>query len=103
LFDTSNAESIFEGGGGNAIFIMDEHGAIYASKIHHRGKFHHSSFLAGQSVASAGEIVAENGVIKKITRRKGHYQPTLSQSEQFLKKLNSKGVNMDKIGITGGF
>jgi len=103
LFDTSNAESIFEGGGGNAIFVMDEYGSIYASKIHFRGKFHHSSFLAGQPVASAGEIVVENGIVKKITRRSGHYQPTLKQSEQFIKKLNDNGVIMDKIEITGGF
>jgi len=103
LFDTSNAESIFVGGGGSAIFVMDKYGSIYASKIHHRGKFHHSSFLAGQPVASAGEVVVENGVVKELTRRSGHYQPTLEQSKQFLKKLNSHGVDVDKIDISGGF
>jgi len=103
LFDTSDAESIFIGGGGSAIFVMDEYGSIYASKIHHRGKFHHSSFLAGQPVASAGEVVVENGVVKELTRRSGHYQPTLEQSKQFLKKLNNHGVDVDRIDISGGF
>ena len=43
LFDTASAHSAF-GGSGNAIFIMDESGNIYASTVHSVGKFHHSSF-----------------------------------------------------------
>jgi len=102
LFDTANAQSAF-GGKGNAIFVMDGHGSIYASTVHSPGKFHHSSFLSGQPVASAGEIVVKKGVIKEVTRRSGHYQPTSEQLEQFTHNLKENGVNMKKVNIGAGF
>lgn len=102
LFDTANTRSAF-GGKGNAIFVMDEHGSIYASTVHSPGKFHHSSLLSGQPVASAGEIVVENGALKEVTRRSGHYQPTSEQLEQFSHNLNNSGVNMNNVNIGAGF
>jgi len=102
LFDSSAARSAF-GGQGNAIFIMDEYGSIYASTVHSPGKFHHSSFFAGQPVASAGEIVVDNGVLRTVTRRSGHYQPTSEQLDQFLQKLDGNGVNLNKVNVGAGF
>jgi hypothetical protein len=37
--------------------------------------FHHSSFLAGEPVASAGEIRAKNGVLELVSNASGHYEP----------------------------
>ncbi len=102
LFDTSAAKSAF-GGQGNAVFVMDKYGSIYASSVHSPGKFHHSSFLAGQPVASAGEIVVDNGVLRAVTRRSGHYQPTAEQLEQFLQKLGGSGINLNKVNVGAGF
>lgn len=102
LFDTSSASSAF-GGDGNAIFVMDESGNIYASSLHAVGKFHHSSFLSGQPVASAGEIVVDKGVIKEITRRSGHYQPTEEQLDQFLHRLDQSGIDLTEVNVGAGF
>ncbi|WP_271729868.1 deaminase domain-containing protein [Aquimarina algiphila] len=44
---------------------MSEDGKIYISKYNEFGKFHHSSFLSGQSIAAAGEIKIDNGIIKR--------------------------------------
>ena len=103
LFDTSDASSVFGGGGGRAIFVMDEAGNVYASKVQSVGKFHHSSFLSGRPVASAGEITVENGVIREITRRSGHYQPTAKQLNQFVSQLFDEGINTGPINIGDGF
>jgi hypothetical protein len=102
LFDTTDASS-FASGKGNAIFVMDELGNIYASKAHPIGKFHHSSFMSGQPVAAAGEIAVKNGVITSITRRSGHYQPTSYYQNQFLYELVVRGVDLMNIVLGDGF
>jgi hypothetical protein len=102
LFDTSDAKTLFEGSG-NAIFVMDEFGTIYASKVQEVGLFHHSSFLSGQPIASAGELVVERGVIREITRRSGHYQPTAEQLNQFVEVLNKSGVDINGINVGAGY
>ena len=102
-FDTSDASSVFAGGRGKAIFVMDEHGSIFASKTQSVGKFHHSSFLSGKPVAGAGELSAKNGYIDTITRRSGHYQPTQEHMSQVVSQLRSGGVNVDAIKIETGF
>ena len=102
-FDTSGASSVFSGGKGSAIYVMDGNGNIFASKTQTVGKFHHSSFLAGEPVASAGEITVKDGYIKAITRRSGHYQPTEAQSNQLLTQLRTNGVDMSGIVTKAGF
>jgi hypothetical protein len=82
---------------------MDENGKIIASKVHSIGKFHHSSFLSGQPVASAGEISVEQGVVREITRRSGHYKPTAEQLNQFLERLNNAGVDLRNVNTGAGY
>jgi len=102
-FDTSDASSVFGGGEGSAIFVMDKSGNIYASKTQTVGKFHHSSFLSGDAVATAGEISVKDGNITQITRRSGHYQPEEEHMGQFVDKLKSSGIDVSKIDIKQGF
>ena len=81
LFDT--AKSVNKGIDGEikltnkSIFVMSENGKIYISKSNEYGKFHHSSFLAGEKVAAAGEIVIKKGVVKLINNCSGHYTPNI--------------------------
>jgi hypothetical protein len=103
LFDTKSASSVFPDGGGKAIFVMDEYGNIYASKMQAVGEFHHSSFLAGKPVAAAREISIENGVVKEITRRSGHYMPSEKHLNQFVTELRSQGVSTETVKIGSGF
>ncbi|MFN7938675.1 MAG: hypothetical protein U0R19_35425 [Bryobacteraceae bacterium] len=82
-FDTSGNKTLFSGIGW-AIFVVDMEGRLYCGD-HEEGKFHHSTFLAGGAVQAAGELVAENGEIKVVTAKSGHYTPGVDQMLQFLK------------------
>jgi hypothetical protein len=92
-FETRQASTAFEVNKGRAIFVMDAQGSIYISNEQTRGKFHHSSFLAGQPVAAAGDIRIENGVITAISRKSGHYRPTLEQLNQVVQQLADQNVS----------
>lgn len=98
LFDTAASETATETG--KSIFVMDEMGNIYASPHQERGQFHHSSFLSGAPVAAAGELVAEQGVVKQVSNGSGHYQPDQSYTHQFVEQLWRKGAQgTDKINV----
>jgi hypothetical protein len=92
LFDSSAGKTAF-GAQGKAIFVMDHDGKMYASLYNVTGKFHHSSFLAGQPVAAAGEIEVHNGVVVNVSRKSGHYRPTEAQLSQVAQNLNSHGIS----------
>jgi len=82
-FDTKGNSTLFSGLGW-AIFVVDMDGKLYCGD-HVEGKFHHSTFLAGGAVQSAGELAAEAGEIKVVTAKSGHYTPGMEQMTQFLK------------------
>jgi len=62
-------------GNGWAIFVVSPTGKLYSAS-HILGKLHHSSFLGGRPVMAAGEVVSEDGVIKVLTAKSGHYRPS---------------------------
>ena len=98
LFDTTNSKT--DAVKGKSVFVMDEKGNIYASPHQKRGKFHHSSFLAGGPVAAAGELTAKHGVVTQVSNGSGHYQPDQSFTHQFVEQLRRKGAqNTDKMDI----
>jgi hypothetical protein len=103
LLDTTNAETAFAGGGGKGIFVMDEFGNIYQSNYQVRGKFHHSSLVAGRPVSASGELAVERGVLKGITRRSGHYQQGPEYLDQFMAELGERGVDLSNVAIGAGF
>jgi len=61
------------------------------------------SFLAGQPVASSGELTVKNEVLKAVSSRSGHYQPRPSHQQQFFDKLIGDGIDMNKIDTSKGF
>jgi hypothetical protein len=99
LFDTSTA-SPGHSGKPSAIFVVDEDGYFYASNYHEEGKFHHSSFFAGDPVAAAGELTVENGVLKGFTDQSGHYLPTYEYTQQAVDILASQGIDMSGVATT---
>ena len=96
LFDTRTAQTAHSGNG-RAIFVMDEQGRIYASTYQEVGQFHHSSLLAGRPVTAAGELVVENGVLKVVSNRSGHYRPPPEINEQIFRSLEVQGVDISRI------
>lgn len=100
LFDTSGATSLYTPSGGKAIFVMDENGRIFANLYQQYGKFHHSSMVAGEPVASAGELAVKSGEILEISRKSGHYQPDELLNKQIIKELQRRGMDTSKIKET---
>jgi hypothetical protein len=100
-FDTADHFSKFSGKG-FAIFVMNGHGDFY-SESHKVGKFHHSSFLPGVPVASAGEISIRAGKVVKVTSKSGHYRPTSLEMVQVLQELESNGVDLATVDYFQGW
>ncbi|MEN3943378.1 hypothetical protein WJU23_18905 [Prosthecobacter sp. SYSU 5D2] len=112
---TGAVNARLDGGGMEAgeehIFVMDGAGEIYAkeaqaalSQKDETGRgvhVHHSSFLAGEDVAGAGEMkVGQDGFLKEVTDRSGHYKPGEAQTTQTLSELETKGVNLNNVKFT---
>jgi hypothetical protein len=99
-FDTSNGVSAFgAGSSGRAIFVMDEHGNLYASLEQEYRRFHHSSFFGGEEVAGAGELIVRDGKIELITDHSGHYLPGRTLTQQVLDQLESQGITIDPSNV----
>jgi len=90
--DTSNMVTFFSGPG-HAIFVMSATGNIHVSS-HSVGHRHHSSLLAGQNVAGAGELQASKGNITWLSNKSGHYRPSVAHLLQILHQLQKGGVAM---------
>jgi hypothetical protein len=69
---TMTRETHFSGLGWG-IFVCSAKGDLFVA-THKVGEFHHSTLLAGGSVAAAGEIVIDAGIIKMISSKTGHYR-----------------------------
>jgi hypothetical protein len=78
---TQNNETVVSGKGW-AIFVVDLDGNLYLGS-HILGVFHHSSFLSGKPVLAAGEILVDNGIIKVVTCKSGHYRPSFNEMKTF--------------------
>lgn len=114
--DATGAQNMRLGGdslerGGEHIFVMDGEGQVFAKEAQAalsqmddtaRGvHVHHSSFLAGEAVAGAGEMKVDNqGFVNEITDRSGHYKPGENQTTQTLNELENQGVNLNNVKFT---
>ena len=98
IIDTSKSRTI-KSGSGVGIFVMSPKGRIYLSQRHAVGKFHHSSFLKGGPVATAGEISIINGKIKMINNRSGHYYPSEKSLDQLMIELKDRSFDTKDINI----
>lgn len=80
------------------IFAMDLADNLYVNKKV-KGRFHHSCFLAGARVRSAGRIVIEDGVLKAISPTSGHYRPTVESVHYVLVVLKLAGIDTSQVRI----
>ena len=90
-FDTTYADPTGITGRRAAIFVVSGSGDLYASNQNKVFLFHHSTILAGDPVAAAGEVQASKGIISVITNCSGHYKPdkdvTKTQVTKILKDM----------------
>lgn len=102
---------------GERIFVMDEIGQFYAAdeglakRPGPNGKMvsprdaqgaaisvHHSGFLRGGDVASAGMLTTDQqGHLKKVSNKSGHYRPEDAQVHQGFEALEHYGVDLDNV------
>jgi hypothetical protein len=81
-FDTADLVT-HASGPGKAIYVMSKLGNLHVSR-HSVGYRHHSSLLAGQKTAAAGELEVTAGKLLWISNKSGHYRPNLKHFLQVL-------------------
>ena len=90
-------------GKGWAIFVVDYDLTFYAGP-HAVDEFHHSSFLAGDAVASAGEIAVDNGTVVGVTNKTGHYKAGPAELHRSLLLLErDAGVDLSTVAVSDPF
>lgn len=97
-FSTAAMGSNFSGPG-YGIFVMDTEGHMYADS-HKVGLVHHSSFLAGGDVASAGELKVDNGQLKHVTNKTGHYKAEMPHLAQAVERFQNWGISPDSYEVS---
>ncbi|KAJ8899993.1 hypothetical protein K2173_024104 [Erythroxylum novogranatense] len=78
------------------IFVLSTSKTLYIGQKS-KGKFQHSSFLAGGATLSAGRIAAENGIIKAVWPHSGHYLPTEENFQEFMSFLKEHNIDLTNI------
>ncbi|KAI3688083.1 hypothetical protein L1987_81790 [Smallanthus sonchifolius] len=78
------------------IFVLSTSYILYVGKKH-KGKFQHSSFLAGGATLSAGQLVVIDGILKAVWPHSGHYHPTEENFDTFMSFLEQHQINVQTI------
>ncbi|KAL0333759.1 UNVERIFIED_CONTAM: IQ domain-containing protein IQM4 [Sesamum angustifolium] len=75
------------------IFVLSTTRTFYVGQKQ-KGKFQHSSFLAGGAITAAGRLVAHGGVLEAIWPYSGHYLPTEENFNEFISFLEENSVDL---------
>ncbi|EST07659.1 hypothetical protein PSEUBRA_002752 [Kalmanozyma brasiliensis GHG001] len=81
------------------IFVTDLSYNLYIG-IKQRGRFQHSSLLAGSLVTVAGVLKIKDGVIVSIYPWSGHYRSSSQHFEEFIRRLQERGLDTSQINVT---
>ncbi|XP_072966560.1 IQ domain-containing protein IQM1-like isoform X1 [Typha angustifolia] len=78
------------------IFVLSTSRTLYVGQKN-KGRFQHSSFLAGGATTAAGRLVANEGVLKAIWPYSGHYLPTEENFREFISFLEDYNVDLSNV------
>uniref|UniRef100_A0A7N0TH92 IQ domain-containing protein IQM2-like n=1 Tax=Kalanchoe fedtschenkoi TaxID=63787 RepID=A0A7N0TH92_KALFE len=78
------------------IFVLSTSKSLYVGQKM-KGKFQHSSFLAGGATSAAGRLVVENGTLKAVWPHSGHYRPTEENFKDFVSFLEENNVDLTDV------
>ncbi|KAF9955492.1 hypothetical protein BGZ65_003361 [Modicella reniformis] len=83
------------------IYVTDPEGTLY---VHRKvkGRFHHSSFLGGGAVCSAGAIIVNQGILLKLNPKSGHYRPRQKHFDRLQEWLRESSVDMKNVKVSYG-
>lgn len=85
------------------IYTMDDQGELRmadpAAEMQSRPgmRFHHSSLVAGEDVASAGEMKIREGQVEAVSDKSGHYRPDFAMTAQVDERLREGGVDTSRV------
>src|SRR5579875_2923731 len=101
-FDTTGIEGSLHPGSqdeaGSALYVLSLDNELYYGRGQVK-KFHHTSVLAGSTVAAAGMIRVENGKVKWVSNSSGHYTPETKYLKNILAKLEKGGVDLASFNV----
>eukprot|EP00121_Abeoforma_whisleri_P009760 Awhi_evm1s8982 len=80
------------------IFVLSSDKKLFIARKQ-RGYFHHSSFLSGGAVLSAGRMNVCNGCLVSIAPHSGHYRTSPHQFSILLNHLSEQGVDLNAVHI----
>jgi hypothetical protein len=80
------------------IFVLSTTRSLYVGQKK-KGRFQHSSFLAGAATSAAGRLVAKQGVLKAIWPYSGHYLPTQENFNEFIAFLKDNNVDLTNVKV----
>ncbi|KAF5197259.1 Iq domain-containing protein iqm2 [Thalictrum thalictroides] len=78
------------------IFVLSTSKTLYVGQKS-KGKFQHSSFLAGGATSAAGRLEVENGILKAVWPHSGHYRPTEQNFLEFIAFLKDHNVDLTDV------
>ncbi|KAE9609901.1 hypothetical protein Lal_00006247 [Lupinus albus] len=78
------------------IFVLSTTRILYVARKQ-KGKFQHSSFLAGGATTAAGRLVSHQGVLQAIWPYSGHYHPTEENFKEFISFLEEHKVDLSNV------
>lgn len=82
------------------IFVLRD-GVLYGGQKETKKipRIHHTSFVGGECVQTAGMMVINNGVIHTIYPHSGHYRPSEHELLVLLRFLVAQGVNLTDVCV----
>ncbi len=84
---------------GTLMYAMTGDGRLYGTfdfKLH---VIHHSSLLAGEPAACAGDMLVVDGEVMEVDNVSGHYKPPAEALDQVVKQLRSLGVDLGRTKV----
>ncbi|KAI7742097.1 hypothetical protein M8C21_012353 [Ambrosia artemisiifolia] len=78
------------------IFVLSTSMVLYIG-TKQKGKFQHSSFLAGGATISAGRVVIRDGILEAVWPHSGHYLPTEENFDAFMSFLEQNNVDLHAV------
>ncbi|XP_076881978.1 IQ domain-containing protein IQM6-like [Bidens hawaiensis] len=78
------------------IFVLSTSMVLYIG-TKQKGKFQHSSFLAGGATISAGRLVIRDGILEAVWPHSGHYLPTEENFDAFMSFLEQHHVDLHAV------
>lgn len=85
----------------DSLLVVDSQNRWFVLPFEERGRYHHSSLLAGASVRFAGMVAFLDGRVRRISDTSGHYRPESWRILWLLRDLKRRGADLSQIEVSG--